>query len=271
MPTRKKTVLPWRVTVNDPPLQITARTEREAGVPASARLAHFDWAKKWLDAFEAPNDEGRRYRVFYDLAMPRHLELFPGVHRPTKDNTAMSFPFLTLFGEGKMERLVIAVEESTAPDREFIFLLAAGPLVSGHGGIMHGGFSGALVDELFGELLYFTRRGPAPHYPFEPSPLPNSFSGTPVGDIAPYEAPDIRIPHLTAYLHTDYKSPVLLPSPLVIRAKVAKEEGRKVFVRGRVCQYDETDAGWVERTCTENEVLFVLLKENAPGANGAKL
>lgn len=173
-----------------------------------------------------------------------------------------------------MERLVIAVEERAdggpaAPSQEFIFIIQAGRLVAGHGGIMHGGFSGALVDELFGEVLYLTRRNP-PHYPFTPSPLANVFTGTPQGAADPYEAPEIRIPHLTAYLHTDYKSPVILPSPLMVRARVEKEEGRKVFVKGEVIQWDEMDDGWKERTCTANEILFVLLKENAPGAGTEK-
>ena len=128
-------------------------------------------------------------------------------------------------------------------------------------GIGHGGFTGALVDELFGEVLYLTRR--VPPYPFAASPLPNSFVvAKPEGPPSTYEAPEIRIPHLTAYLHTDYKSPVLLPSALMVRARVEKEEGRKVFVKGQVIQWDETDSGWVERACTSNEILFVLLKEN---------
>lgn len=235
----------------------------------SARVAHLDWAKKYLSGPNVPDEEGKKWRVFYDLAIPRHLDLFEDLEHPTPENTTMSFPFLTLFGTGKMERLIIAVSEVEDPakpqDREFVFILTAGRFVSGHGGIMHGGFTSSLVDELFGEILYLTRTQPSPPYPFPTSPLANDFKGaipsTPATDFQPA---DIKIPHMTAYLKTTFKSPVILPSALMVRAKVSKEEGRKVFVEGEVLQFDEMDDGWTERVCTQNEILFILLKENAP-------
>ena len=129
--------------MKDPHLNITARYEAENGIPESARLAHLDWCKKYLDAWEVPNSDGKRFRVFYDLAMPRQLDLFPAnLKDATADNTTMAFPFMTLFGPGKMERLIIAVEEReggpgpVAPSQEFIFLLQAGRYVSGHGGMI---------------------------------------------------------------------------------------------------------------------------------------
>ncbi|KAL4925830.1 PaaI family thioesterase [Aspergillus undulatus] len=82
-----------------------------------------------------------------------------------------------------------------------VSIIYLGPNVSGHPGIVHGGFLATLLDEGMGRCAFPV--------------LPNK-----VG--------------VTANLNVDYRRPAMAESYFVLRAQVVKTEGRKAWVEARI-------------------------------------
>ncbi|KAL4916222.1 HotDog domain-containing protein [Aspergillus aurantiobrunneus] len=108
-----------------------------------------------------------------------------------------------------------------------------GPNVSGHPGIVHGGFLATLLDEGMGRCAFPV--------------LPNK-----VG--------------VTANLNIDYRRPAMANSYFVLRAQVVKSEGRKAWVEARIETLPEE--GQEPEVLVEAKSLFVEPKQAAAmGAN----
>lgn len=82
-----------------------------------------------------------------------------------------------------------------------VTILYLGPNLSGHPGIVHGGFLATLLDEGMGRCSF--------------NALPNK-----VG--------------MTANLNVNYRRPAMANSYFVLRAQVLRAEGRKAWVEGRI-------------------------------------
>ena len=93
---------------------------------------------------------------------------------------------------------------------EFHTLIALGPDVCGHKGIVHGGFTSAVIDETTGGLVYELKK---------------------TGQLG-------EGPAFTARLEVDYKLPLPAGTDIICTARVAKVEGRKVRGgAGRSCGF----------------------------------
>lgn len=92
----------------------------------------------------------------------------------------------------------------------------------GRNGAVHGGILALLFDDLLGRLIHT----------------------------------DSEIRSRTAYMHVDYRAITPVDTPLIFRAMLKSEEGRKRIVRGEVWNGDTL--------CAEAEGLFIALKPHQP-------
>ena len=116
-----------------------------------------------------------------------------------------------------------------AARREVLLTLRTGARVAGHPGWTHGGFTGLLLDEMAGQA-YCEFVQPA------------------------------RGPGVTANLNVDYARPLPTAMDLLVAARIASVEDRKVRVRVVVADGPEEDDDDAERTVfAEATALFVVL------------
>ena len=83
---------------------------------------------------------------------------------------------------------------------QLVAAITVGPRVCGHVGTLHGGLQSTLLDEAMGCLLAVRGLQPA----------------------------------LTAFLNCTYRGPAPAPGALLLRARVARQDGRKLFLEGEL-------------------------------------
>jgi len=127
-----------------------------------------------------------------------------------------------LIGPDKIEVPPLVFQNSTAALPSLVSITYLGSAICGHPGIIHGGLLATLLDEGLARACF-----PA---------LPNK-----VG--------------VTASLKVDYKAPCPAGSYVVLRAETVKTEGRKAWVKGRICVLNED--GEDGTVVAEGEALFV--------------
>ena len=114
-------------------------------------------------------------------------------------------------------------------------LVRFGDQTEGHGGVVHGGCTAAVCDELFGWATLVRRaraRAVRPH------------SSPSAHMIRPHCSqlclkPAERGAYFTANLNVDYRAPVYVNTTVVVRVWVDGLEGRKLRMRARVEQADD--------------------------------
>jgi acyl-coenzyme A thioesterase PaaI-like protein len=131
-------------------------------------------------------------------------------------------------GPGEFERFDVWIDAQGASTFAIVRL---GDRLCGHRGIVHGGATAAVCDELFGWTAHHCGPG-------EPTRI------------------------FTAYLHIDYKAPLIAGTPLLVATSIARVEGRKLFLESRV---QSLDGGTVYAT---GNALFVIARDDA--AAGAR-
>jgi acyl-coenzyme A thioesterase PaaI-like protein len=95
------------------------------------------------------------------------------------------------------------------PIQEVFVFFEVGSGVNGYPNTCHGGFVATMLDEVMGIVLNVIQL------------YENSESGR-----------NDSISHMTAYLNTTYLAPVPTPSIILATAKVAKVDGRKMWING---------------------------------------
>lgn len=111
--------------------------------------------------------------------------------------------FTTLLKVGMLDDLVCLYHR---PSQVVHSLVALGPDICGHGGIVHGGMSATVMDETLGALAYSLKR--------------EGILG--------------EGPAFTAHLHVDYKKPLPAPTKLICTAKAESIEGRKLWATAQI-------------------------------------
>ena len=100
--------------------------------------------------------------------------------------------------------------EGGAQPWQLVCAVTLGPDLCGHVGTLHGGLQGTLLDEAMGCLLAVRELQPA----------------------------------LTAYLNVQYRGPAPVPGSLLLRTRIARQEGRKLFLEGELrAAPPDADAG----------------------------
>ena len=94
--------------------------------------------------------------------------------------------------------------------QEFTAIVALGQDVSGYAGIVHGGLTAAIFDEVFGGLLFCLK---TKHISIDPTHY---------------------IPSFTVNLQVDYRNRIRAGSTVLCRAYVDRVEGRKLFMRAEL-------------------------------------
>lgn len=117
-------------------------------------------------------------------------------------------------------------EDETATLPEIKAFITLGVMMSGYGGILHGGVVATILDEITSFITPHARM--RDHFP---------------GDT----------PIVTAYLNTRYLRPVVVPQTYLVTARWKKTEGRKTFLEAFI----ENEAG---QRVAEADSLFVEIR-----------
>lgn len=119
------------------------------------------------------------------------------------------------------------------PCKEIVTIVEIGDGLNGYPNLVHGGMLATLLDEVCGVVIVLST---------EINLERAKASG--LSDKA------IGAQYMTAYLNTSYRKPVPTPGTLLCTAKVERQEGRKLYVRGTI----EDGAGTVY---TVGEAMFI--------------
>ena len=137
----------------------------------------------------------------------------PAVTRQSKVSGEDSFFAQTLQTDSTIKRLLIINSKPdpslNPPIQEVYVFFEVGSGVNGYPDTCHGGFVATMLDEVMGIVLNVNQL------------YENSKTGR-----------SDNINHMTAYLNTGYVAPVRTPGVILATAKVAKQEGRKLWVNG---------------------------------------
>jgi len=178
-------------------------------------------------------EDGARPRADSAWEFEKRMDAHPGTKRITSYNgraeATASFQEPHSFvhsrrGEGAYEKFDVWLQPA---ERRTVALVQLGSSMCGHRGIVHGGATATVVDELFGWTAH--RCGPD-----QPARI------------------------FTAYLHVDYKAPVVAGIPVVVVTGVERVEGRKIFMQSTVESLDgstlfaRAQSLFVEAATTEN-------------------
>lgn len=105
-------------------------------------------------------------------------------------------------------------------------LITLGPLVAGYSGLAHGGLLATVFDEVLSLLAPGARWGAGWREAAEAeAEAEREGKGEGEGALAGV---------VTAYLHTRYLRPVAVPGTYLVSVRLARREGRKMFVEGRM-------------------------------------
>ena len=122
-------------------------------------------------------------------------------------------------------------------------LLHLGHDMASHAGICHGGVLATILDEILGTLAFLRVKR---------------------------KNPESR-GSVTANLNVDYVKPVGVPGAVMVKARVVREDGRKVYVDGEIVaipygapsggEGEDQDGEGREEVCTKGRGLFVKLRD----------
>jgi thioesterase superfamily protein 4 len=115
----------------------------------------------------------------------------------------------------------LALYRPRSQPSEMIWMLELGEGLNGHPKILHGGMVTTILDEIIGHIVLTIQEAST----------------------------------VTAYLNTQFKKPVPTPGLLLARARVTKQEGRKLYASASL----EDGAGGIYATA---ECLYIQLKAN---------
>ncbi|KAH7400750.1 HotDog domain-containing protein [Phaeosphaeria sp. MPI-PUGE-AT-0046c] len=110
-----------------------------------------------------------------------------------------------------------ATAEDDLPCKEIVTIVDLGDGLSGFPKVCHGGMLATLLDEVCGVLIVINT---------EINLERAKASGLSEGSIGAN--------YMTAYLNTSYKRPAPTPGALLCTARVEKQDGRKLYVRGTI-------------------------------------
>lgn len=128
----------------------------------------------------------------------------------------------TLSGEDKIESLEFFYNEK---ERQIYGIVQLGKKLCGHQGILHGGATATILDEILGSLSMWTAENK------------DTF---------------------TANLNVNYRKPILLPALVVVSGKVDKLEGRKIYITGAIHPAEDSKTVLADAT-----MLAIIAKENS--------
>ncbi|WPG99627.1 Hypothetical protein R9X50_00244500 [Acrodontium crateriforme] len=149
------------------------------------------------------------------------------LHTPSTIRAVVHLHNIASQPDRRSEQHASDVSVSGSPDgmpsvREYLMLLAVGEDTIGQAGLCHGGFLATLIDEASGRLLAVNRLD---------------------GGSSPY----------TVLLNVTFKAPVAAPANILVKSRITKVEGRKVFLTSTV----QNDKGVI---CVTADVMFVSRK-----------
>ena len=160
----------------------------------------------------------------------------PAVTRTAKVSGEDSFFAQTLQTDDTIKRLMIINSKPDPsldpPIQEVFVFFEVGSGVNGYPDTCHGGFVATMLDEVMGIVLNVNQL------------YENSKTGR-----------SDNINHMTAYLNTAYVAPVRTPGVILATAKVAKQEGRKLWVNGTLEDKDRN-------VLSKSESLYVKPKKD---------